>query len=652
LALALSAGALLGVSPELRRPARRLAHLLISLAFLGSILHLTTAVTGAASALAAAGAGAAAVRLAFGSSMGRPSLADVATGLGGLRIAAHSLRIAERQTAGVFLVDAIDDDGNPLVVKVYGRDAYDTQLVTTMWRWAWYRGAGTPTSFGRLAQAEHEAFLTLLAAQAGIHTDRVVTASATNENDVLLVLRRSGCPIARATDRWSTTLVAESWRTLRQLHDNGISHGQIDDARLILDGDTLGFADFRGGSIAPRPERLRSDRAQLLVTTALAVGVEPAAVAAVTALSRNELTAMLPYVQLPALTAQQRSKVRTSRLDLDALRKHVAEHAELPAPELERMRRVTLGSLLRTVLLIAAFFALAAGIGGLDFDLLGDQLSQATWWLIVAGALVAQGTRLTNAISLIGASPQPLALGPVYALKLAMGYIGFAVPAPGARTAVGVRFHQRHGMPAGTALAVEGLDGLAQFCLQVILLIGLLTLTSATLELDFGAAIPDKLILLLVVVLAIVMAAGITLAVRAKWRRAIIDWIRKLAGEALHAARGLHSPRRLALLFGGNLATELLFAFALLLIVRGFGYPVGLAEILFINISVSLLAGVMPVPGGIGVVEGGLAVGLVGAGLTEEAAFAAVLLYRLATFYIPPIWGYFALRWLERNNHL
>jgi glycosyltransferase 2 family protein len=38
--------------------------------------------------------------------------------------------------------------------------------------------------------------------------------------------------------------------------------------------------------------------------------------------------------------------------------------------------------------------------------------------------------------------------------------------------------------------------------------------------------------------------------------------------------------------------------------------------------------------------------------LTEEAALAAVLLYRLATLCLPPTWGYFALRWLERNGHL
>jgi glycosyltransferase 2 family protein len=650
LALAVSAGALQGVSPDLRRPARRLVHWAIFLAFLGSLLHLTAVVTGAVSALAAATAGAAVVRLTFGSSMGRPSLGDVATALAGLRIPAHALRIAERQTAGVFLVDATDDAGNTLVVKVYGRDAYDTQLVTTMWRWVWYRDAGTPSSFGRLAQAEHEAFLTLLAAQAGIRTDRVVTAGATKENDVLLVLRRTGSQLAAASDHWTAALVGESWRALRQLHDNGISHGQIDDTRLILDGDNVGFADFRGGTIAAQPEQLRSDRAQLLVTTALAVGVESAAIAATRALDPDELTAMLRYVQLPVLTAQQRGKLRSSGLDLGALRTRVAEQAELPAPELEQMRRVTLRAVLQTVMLIVAFYALASVIGGLDFNLLGDQLSHATWWLIIAGALTAQVTRLTNAVSLTGASPKPLPLGPVYALKLAMGYIGFAVPAPGARTAVGVRFHQRHGLAAGTGLAVEGLDGLAQFLLQVILLIGLLTLTSATVELHF--AIPDQLILLFVVVLAIAVAVVITLALRAKWRRPIIAWIRSLFTEALQAARGLDSPRRLALLFGGNLATELLFAFALLLFVRGFGYPLGFSEILFITISVTLLAGLMPTPGGIGVAEGGLALGLVGAGMTEEAAFAVVLLYRMATLYLPPIWGYFALRWLERNKHL
>jgi uncharacterized protein (TIRG00374 family) len=138
----------------------------------------------------------------------------------------------------------------------------------------------------------------------------------------------------------------------------------------------------------------------------------------------------------------------------------------------------------------------------------------------------------------------------------------------------------------------------------------------------------------------------------AKWRRLIIGWIRRLTGEALQAVRGLGSLRRLSLLIGGNLASQVLFALALQTFVRSLGYHVGLAELIVINISVSLLSGLMPIPGGIGVVEGGLIFGLVRAGIPDEVAFAAVLLYRLATFYLPPVWGFFALRWLERNRYL
>ena len=50
--------------------------------------------------------------------------------------------------------------------------------------------------------------------------------------------------------------------------------------------------------------------------------------------------------------------------------------------------------------------------------------------------------------------------------------------------------------------------------------------------------------------------------------------------------------------------------------------------------------------------EFGLTVGLTAAGMTEEAALAAVVLYRVSTFYLPPVWGFFAMRWLQRNAHL
>jgi glycosyltransferase 2 family protein len=38
--------------------------------------------------------------------------------------------------------------------------------------------------------------------------------------------------------------------------------------------------------------------------------------------------------------------------------------------------------------------------------------------------------------------------------------------------------------------------------------------------------------------------------------------------------------------------------------------------------------------------------------MTQSAAFATVLLYLICTFYLPPLWGWFALRWLRRNQYL
>jgi uncharacterized protein (TIRG00374 family) len=105
-------------------------------------------------------------------------------------------------------------------------------------------------------------------------------------------------------------------------------------------------------------------------------------------------------------------------------------------------------------------------------------------------------------------------------------------------------------------------------------------------------------------------------------------------------------------MLGGNLASILLFSTALALSAAGLGGPVPFSDVVVITISVSLLAGLLPVPGGIGVVESGLTLGLVAAGMPEGTAFASVLLYRMATFYVPPVWGYAAFRWLERNQYL
>jgi len=87
-------------------------------------------------------------------------------------------------------------------------------------------------------------------------------------------------------------------------------------------------------------------------------------------------------------------------------------------------------------------------------------------------------------------------------------------------------------------------------------------------------------------------------------------------------------------------------------VLRAFGQSVSLPDVILINEGVSLFAGMMPIPGGIGVAEAGLTAGFVAVGVPNATAFAAALTYRLISYYLPPIWGFFAFRWLQRRRYL
>jgi uncharacterized membrane protein YbhN (UPF0104 family) len=403
--------------------------------------------------------------------------------------------------------------------------------------------------------------------------------------------------------------------------------------------------------VAPTPAQVRSDDVQLFVTSIGLFGPELAIAGLVDQRSAEEIGDLLPYLQPTALTADQRRMLKALDVDLDDLRAEVAEAVGVEAPPLIQMRRFTFGSVMRVALPALAAVMLLSAFAGFDFDEFVDSLQDATWWLVAIGFVVAQLPRIAQAVSTLGAAPVPLPLGPVYALQLAISYVNLAIPTAAARIAVNVRFFQRQGLPATTAMATGALDGVSGFIVQATLLGSLLLFSGLSLDVDVAGPASAAVRIAWMVAGVLAIAVVVTLVIP-RLRRFVLGAVRRTLHEAFAVLRGLRSPRRLAMLFGGNLVAELLFAIALGIFVQAFGYSLALHELLFINMAVSLLAGLLPVPGGVGVTEGGLIFGLTSFGVPAEAAFAAVILYRISTFYTPPIWGFFSLRWLERNRFL
>jgi uncharacterized membrane protein YbhN (UPF0104 family) len=70
-----------------------------------------------------------------------------------------------------------------------------------------------------------------------------------------------------------------------------------------------------------------------------------------------------------------------------------------------------------------------------------------------------------------------------------------------------------------------------------------------------------------------------------------------------------------------------------------------------VQVGAGMVGNVAPVPGGIGVTEAALVGGLTAFGIAPTPALAAVLVFRGITFAIPPIIGFFTLRWLRAKGY-
>jgi uncharacterized membrane protein YbhN (UPF0104 family) len=132
-------------------------------------------------------------------------------------------------------------------------------------------------------------------------------------------------------------------------------------------------------------------------------------------------------------------------------------------------------------------------------------------------------------------------------------------------------------------------------------------------------------------------------------RAMIVPRVKQAVGDVVAVLR---TPAKALRILGGNCGSQLIYATTLGLSLAAFGTEISFPALIVVNTAASLFAGLMPVPGGIGVAEAALAAGLIAYGVPSATAGAAALVHRLATFYLPPIWGWFAFRWLTKKEYL
>ncbi len=270
--LAVAVATVLVASPHLTRPTRRFGQSLVALLAVSSLYLSRGFPTDLIAAIVLGWGVAHAVEFLFGTPVGRPSIRQVERALAALRIDVTGVRLASEQPVGRAVFVAQHADGAVRIIAL-GRDEADAQLLVRAWRYVAYRDAPPTLLPTRRSQVEYEAYLALLARDAGVDTPRVLVAGTSGALALLVVEQVPGTELYDlAADGVSDDLLDTLWGQLRMLHGARVAHGKLDGRHVLVDGTTPRLVGFDFASGSARFRQTSGDVAQLLAATAAIVG--------------------------------------------------------------------------------------------------------------------------------------------------------------------------------------------------------------------------------------------------------------------------------------------------------------------------------------------------------------------------------------------
>ena len=253
-----------------------------------------------------------------------------------------------------------------------------------------------------------------------------------------------------------------------------------------------------------------------------------------------------------------------------------------------------------------------------------------------------------------GSVSGPLPFARAVAVEFANSFSALAGGTP-AVFATRVRFYQQQGYDATVALSSGAIMATVSWIAIAVLFLVSLPFAWGTIDIDLTpeSGGNSKLVwVILAVVVLVAVVAGLLLAVH-RLRRLAASKLRPKARDIwVNLRQVASSPRKLVLLVGGSFGSELLVAMALSVSLRAFGDHLRLPTLIVVITLAGIIGGISPSPGGMGVVEAGMILGLTSAGVSEADATAAVFIQRLFTSYLPPIWGWATLVWMRKREYL
>ncbi|MDT7755105.1 MAG: glycosyltransferase 2 family protein [Mycobacterium sp.] len=557
---------------------------------------------------------------------------------------ANALTVVRPSGPGALILAARSTGSDTAELELYGPNQRSGGTLRQLWRKLRFRGGETaPLQMSLRRAVEHRALMTIAAADLDVSSTTTL-AVATLDRDWTLFARTPdrGTPLADDTE---STPVTAAWKSLRALHDQQISHGTLcPDSLTVEDGRVL-FGGFGSAEYGATDTQLRSDIAQLLVTTTQLYDASSAVGAAIEAFGRNEVLAASRRLTKSALPQRLRKSVPNVGALIKAVRDEVMRQtgaSEIPSETITRFAR---NQVIQMVLLVGLVYVAYPFISTVPAFF--AELKTANYWWALLGLAVSAFTYVGAAAALWACADGLVSLRNLTIMQFANTFAATTTPAGVGGLALSTRFLQKGGLSAVRATAAVALQQVVQVITHVVLLIAFTAIAGASANLS--KFVPSATVLYLAGGAALGLVGAFMAVPRLrKWLatelrprlKEVVDDLKELARQ----------PKRLALIVLGCASTTLGAAIGLWAAIEAFGGTTSFVTVTVVTMIGGTLASAAPTPGGVGAVEAALIGGLAAFGVPAAIAVPSVLLYRIITCWLPVFIGWPVMRWLTKKE--
>jgi uncharacterized protein (TIRG00374 family) len=619
----------------------------VALSFASLVAGQTTIITQVVNILLGWSIGLA-VRYLVGTPINRASVEKIADALnsGGLTIEKMELSL---ETSEGRIYRALLKTGSQINVWVFDWELQGSGVLGSWWRGLNVKTSGDFRGMSIRRRVERTALLTYAISATGVRVPEVELVREIEPDSIFIALENlSGSSFADINERKiriTSEQIEKFLSDVKTIHDADIAHRSLSSENIFVtqSGD-IALTSVHSGTVAATELQQRVDLAEALVTAARSSSVSVTVEIAKKLFTTKELIRNIPAIQSIAMSRKTRQYLKNDKELLKDLRKSLGALA--PSADIQPIsfQRINWRNILLASVSVIALYVLVPQFSQID---LADLIQTAQWnWagIALAGSVF---TYFASTSLLLAFITTKINWFKTLQAQLAASFATLVTPPTLGSVAVNIRFLNKSGVPGPAAATAVGVSQVVIFFIHIILLVifGVIAGTQT----DFSFRPPRFTLVIVVIVFAIVIIMFSIAAFR-NWlinkARPLIDQI----GPTL--AIIVQQPQRLLSSIASSLVLNFSYILSFYAALNAFGSDISIATAAFVYLAGATIGQAAPTPGGIGAVEAALVAGLTAAGVPSGTALSAVLLYRVVTFWLPVLPGWYAFVNLQRKNNL